>query len=350
MRSRPQSSRIDGASIDGGVASNTDATTRPSSLAGTRRTPASVRRRGDENCAIAAAVFAASCQSVSARPCPSSAVIQTSLVRNSRPCAPQVEVARRRRRAAGRRGCASAGTRKPGASSRVTAAPPTASRCSTSVTGAPGPREQRGADQAVDAAADDDHRSRSSARVLQDALGGVLAGRAHDPAARVRGRAAHVQPVDRRPVPRPARHRPVEEQLLERQLALEDVALGQARDRRSMSSGVSTWRCEDQVAGCSARTRRCVSIDRVAERLALRRPRSPLGAGGTARTARSSDMTCLPGGAIDGSTSVGMMMSMYGRLREAAVLRVVVGALHVVDRRARTRSRRAGARRRRAGR
>ena len=44
-------------------------------------------------------------------------------------------------------------------------------------------------------------------------------------------------------------------------------------------------------------------------------------------------MTCLPGGAIDGSTRVGMIMSMYGLRLEVAVLRVVVGALHVVDRR-----------------
>ena len=42
-------------------------------------------------------------------------------------------------------------------------------------------------------------------------------------------------------------------------------------------------------------------------------------------------MTCLPGGAIVGSTSVGMIMSMYGLRREAAVLRVVVGPLHLVD-------------------
>ena len=54
-------------------------------------------------------------------------------------------------------------------------------------------------------------------------------GRAHDAAAGMRGRAAHPQVLDRRPVARPAGHRPVEEQLLERELALEDVALASGR-------------------------------------------------------------------------------------------------------------------------
>ena len=42
-------------------------------------------------------------------------------------------------------------------------------------------------------------------------------------------------------------------------------------------------------------------------------------------------MTCLPGGAIDGSVRLGMTMSMYGRREYAAVLRVVVRALHVLE-------------------
>src|SRR4029079_19094903 len=46
--------------------------------------------------------------------------------------------------------------------------------------------------------------------------------------ARVGGRAAQPQVLDRGPEPRPAGHRPAEEELLERELALEDVALGQA--------------------------------------------------------------------------------------------------------------------------
>ena len=45
-------------------------------------------------------------------------------------------------------------------------------------------------------------------------------------------------------------------------------------------------------------------------------------------------MMCLPGGAMRGSTRVGMIMSMYGRSAEAAGLGVVVGLLHVVERRA----------------
>ena len=56
---------------------------------------------------------------------------------------------------------------------------------------------------------------------------GIASGRAHDAAAGMRGRAAHVEAVDRRLVLRPAGHGPQEEELLERQLALEDVALGE---------------------------------------------------------------------------------------------------------------------------
>ena len=51
---------------------------------------------------------------------------------------------------------------------------------------------------------------------------------AHDAAAGMRGRSAHVQVLDRRAVLRPARDRTQEEKLLERKLALEDVAFGQA--------------------------------------------------------------------------------------------------------------------------
>src|SRR5439155_15368157 len=53
---------------------------------------------------------------------------------------------------------------------------------------------------------------------------------AHDPAAGVRSRAALPVAADRRAVLRPTRHRPQEEELLQCQLALEDVALGEARD------------------------------------------------------------------------------------------------------------------------
>ncbi len=46
------------------------------------------------------------------------------------------------------------------------------------------------------------------------------------------------------------------------------------------------------------------------------------------------DITWCPGGAMSRSIIDGMMMSMYGRLRELAVLGVVVGALDVIDARA----------------
>ena len=69
------------------------------------------------------------------------------------------------------------------------------------------------------------------AYLLQDPHRRVPARRAHDAAAGMRRRAAHVEVANRRPVLRPARRRAQEEQLLERQLALKDVAFGQARTR-----------------------------------------------------------------------------------------------------------------------
>ena len=52
--------------------------------------------------------------------------------------------------------------------------------------------------------------------------------------------------------------------------------------------------------------------DRVAERLALGRP-SPPSLRWYGAYCTKHDMTCLPGGAIDGSIIDGMTMSMYGR-------------------------------------
>src|SRR5262245_38381297 len=64
--------------------------------------------------------------------------------------------------------------------------------------------------------------SRASA---QDRMGRVTAGSTHDPAARVRTRAALEEPVYRRPVARPCQGGPKEKHLLERKLALKDVSL-----------------------------------------------------------------------------------------------------------------------------
>src|SRR5262245_50004737 len=55
----------------------------------------------------------------------------------------------------------------------------------------------------------------------------VAAWRPHDAAARMGGRPAHEEVLDRRPILSPARHRPKEQQLFERELTLKDVALGQ---------------------------------------------------------------------------------------------------------------------------
>ena len=64
-------------------------------------------------------------------------------------------------------------------------------------------------------------------QVGQHPVGRVVAGGTGDPAARMRARAAQVQPAHRGGVPRPARHRPHVEQLVRLDVAVEDVALGE---------------------------------------------------------------------------------------------------------------------------
>src|SRR3954468_24205675 len=65
--------------------------------------------------------------------------------------------------------------------------------------------------------------------VIEDLHRCQPAGSAHDAAAGMRGRAAHIKVLHRSAVLRPPRHWTQEEQLLERQLALEDVAFGQSK-------------------------------------------------------------------------------------------------------------------------
>src|SRR4030095_11390477 len=55
----------------------------------------------------------------------------------------------------------------------------------------------------------------------------VSSRRAHDSAARMRRRAAHVEVLDRGLVLRPPRHGPEKEQLLQRQFTLKDISLRQ---------------------------------------------------------------------------------------------------------------------------
>ena len=114
-----------------------------------------------------------------------------------------------------------------------------------------------------------------------------------------------------RPEPRVARDRPVEEQLLERQLALEDVALGQPDGPLDVERR-QDLAADDDVADVRARTRRS---GRSPRRRTPRgcRPRCPrLGSSLYGAYWTKQLMTCLPGGAIWGSTRVGMIMSMYG--------------------------------------
>src|SRR5437899_9471390 len=69
--------------------------------------------------------------------------------------------------------------------------------------------------------------SRRLSPVAQNHLARNPPGGAHNPAARMGRRAAHIEVLDGRPVVRPAGHRPQKKQLFERQLALKDVSLRQ---------------------------------------------------------------------------------------------------------------------------
>ena len=64
-------------------------------------------------------------------------------------------------------------------------------------------------------------------RVFQNFERGKTAGRAHDAAAGMRRRAAHIEFLHRSAVARPAGRRAQEEKLLERKFALENIAFGE---------------------------------------------------------------------------------------------------------------------------
>ena len=68
----------------------------------------------------------------------------------------------------------------------------------------------------------------AAAQVAQHLVGRRVAGGTGHPASGVHARAAEVEPADRHPEARPARHGTHEEELLECQVAMEDVALGEA--------------------------------------------------------------------------------------------------------------------------
>ncbi len=64
--------------------------------------------------------------------------------------------------------------------------------------------------------------------VFQDFQRRQTARAAHDSAARMRGRSAHIEVLDRRPKPRLSRDWAQKEKLLKRKLALKNIALAQA--------------------------------------------------------------------------------------------------------------------------
>ena len=99
---------------------------------------------------------------------------------------------------------------------------------------------------------------------------------------------------------------------------------------RSMSSGVSTCRCR-MASGKSGAYLAIVAwtVSPKASRCSSQVPSaSSYGAYWTKQA-----MTCLPGGATDGSIALGKPMSTYGSRLKSAGDRVVVRALEVVDRR-----------------
>ena len=254
---------------------------------------------------------------------------------SSQPVPAQAEVADHRRPQPARPCGPPPATRTPGPSSAVGRAAPPDSRALQDEDAQAGLRQVGRGHQPVVAAADDDRVVPRVALAARRPPAGAsarstsqrrrcLPGRAHDPAARVGGRAAQPQVLDRasRYRAQPG-HRPVEEQLLQRELALEDVALGQA-ERLLDVQRRQHLPVQDHVADVRGVLGDRVD-HRVAERLArLRRPTPRRRPAGTGAHCTKQLMTCLPGGAIDGSTSVGMIMSMYGRREKSAVLRVVV--------------------------
>ena len=128
-------------------------------------------------------------------------------------------------------------------------------------------------------------------RVGEDLHRRVSSRRAHDAAAWMSGRAAHVQVADRRAVLRPARRGTQEEQLFERQLALEDVPFRQPPFALEVERSDDLTMAND-VADVGRVLRERVD-DRVAERLALLVPRA-VRPGDTARTARSTTSRACP--------------------------------------------------------
>src|SRR5205807_1592378 len=94
----------------------------------------------------------------------------------------------------------------------------------------------KGRDQPVVASADNDHvasrghghRLDPSHCIFQNFQSGEPAGHAHHAAARMGGRATHIEVLDRRAELRKTRSRTQEEKLLQRKLALKDVALAES--------------------------------------------------------------------------------------------------------------------------
>ena len=83
---------------------------------------------------------------------------------------------------------------------------------------------------------------------------------------------------------------------------------------RSMSSGVSTWRPTMMSLMLGANSAiRLITASPNLSRLPLSSHVPSSGASLYGAYWTKHEITCLPGGAICGSTRVGMIMSMYGR-------------------------------------
>ena len=195
-----------------------------------------------------------------------SAVVGMRSAAKRSPCVSRLKILHQRLPASGAADARTADTRKPGANSRVTAAPPTCSAASSTSTERPAASQVGRAHQPVVTAADHDavvaRRTRRSS--LRLAPGRAESRRAAlQPGAPITPPPGCVLephmyiPAHRRPVLRIPRDRAVEQQLIERQLALEDIAFREP-DLVLDIPGRADLRMQDEVLEVRAvRARSC---------------------------------------------------------------------------------------------
>ncbi len=158
-------------------------------------------------------------------------------------------------------------------------------------------------------------------------MAGNAAGRAHDAAAGMCGGTAHIEVVDRRAVVGPPGHGAEEEKLFEGELALKDITLGETEFALEIERG-ENLAADDNFFDVGSVLGDGVD-DGVAEGLALLVPvalRELVG-----RILHEAGENVLARGRDTGVGEAGDDHVDVGLAGVAAVLGVVVGALHVLD-------------------